>query len=253
MKRLETMLVFLALAATSVGADFNVRAFGAPVLAGSTLLGPGGAAEPVRNAAWLFSEDGASAPYVKRHLVPFGEFIPLDETIPALRRLAPAGVTCAAGEGPVLLDLPLRRGGTARLSPLICFEDTVPATARASAREADILVSISNDAWFDGSCEALQHHAEAAFRAIENGLPLVRASNRGVCAVIRPWGESGEDAGGGFFVESVPVLPERPVPPYARFGDALFGFPCAALLLLALLPLRRLRRASPPSAPPSTS
>ena len=71
----------------------------------------------------------------------------------------------SAGEGPVLLDLPLRRGGTARLSPLICFEDTVPATARASARGADILVSISNDAWFDGSCEALQHHAEAAFRA----------------------------------------------------------------------------------------
>ena len=48
--------------------------------------------------------------------------------------------------------------GEALVSPLICFEDTVPATARASARGADVLLSISNDAWFEGTCEAAQHH-----------------------------------------------------------------------------------------------
>ena len=221
---------------------------GAPILAGSTELPPGEtlrAASLVWNSAWVFSTNGISPPYRKRHLVPFGEFIPLDETIPALRRLSPAGVSCAAGAGPVLLPV-ARRGAegpddAALVSPLICFEDTVPATARASARGADVLLSISNDAWFEGTCESAQHHAEAAFRAIENGIPLVRVSNHGATGVVLPSGEATPDATGGFLVHAVPLLPRGRAPtPYARFGDWLFGFPCAALALLAaFLPKRR--------------
>ncbi len=221
---------------------------GAPILAGSTELPPGEtlrAASLVWNSAWVFSTNGISPPYRKRHLVPFGEFIPLDETIPALRRLSPAGVSCAAGAGPVLLPV-ARRGAegpddAALVSPLICFEDTVPATARASARGADVLLSISNDAWFEGTCESAQHHAEAAFRAIENGIPLVRVSNHGATGVVLPSGEATPDATGGFLVHAVPLLPRGRAPtPYARFGDWLFGFPCAALALLAaFLPARR--------------
>ena len=168
-----------------------------------------------------------------------------DETIPALRRLSPAGVSCAAGAGPVLLPV-ARRGAegpddAALVSPLICFEDTVPATARASARGADVLLSISNDAWFEGTCESAQHHAEAAFRAIENGVPLVRVSNHGATGVVLPSGEATPDATGGFLVHAVPLLPRGRAPtPYARFRDWLFGFPCAALALLAaFLPARR--------------
>ena len=214
---------------------------GAPILAGSTELPPGEtlrAASLVWNSAWIFSTNGVSAPYRKRHLVPFGEFIPLDETIPALRRLSPAGVSCAAGKGPVLLPV-ARRGAEgpdaeALVSPLICFEDTVPATARASARGADVLLSISNDAWFEGTCESAQHHAEAAFRAIENGIPLVRVSNHGATGVVLPSGEATPDATGGFLVHAVPLLPRGRAPtPYARFGDWAFGFPCALLALLA--------------------
>ena len=143
--------------------------------------------------------------------------------------------------------LPVARRGAegpddaALVSPLICFEDTVPATARASARGADVLLSISNDAWFEGTCESAQHHVEAAFRAIENGIPLVRVSNHGATGVVLPSGEATPDATGGFLVHAVPLLPRGRAPtPYARFGDWLFGFPCAALALLAaFLPKRR--------------
>lgn len=229
---------------------------GAPILAGSTELPPGGALRAgalVWNSAWLFSTNGVSPPYRKRHLVPFGEFIPLDETIPALRRLSPAGVSCAAGAGPVLLPV-ARRGaeaaeGEALVSPLICFEDTVPATARASARGADVLLSISNDAWFEGTCESEQHHAEAAFRAIENGIPLVRVSNHGATGVVLPSGEATPDATGGFLVHAVPLLPRGRAPtPYARFGDWIFGFPCALLALLAAFLPARNRTAHAPHA-----
>ncbi|MBR1836077.1 MAG: apolipoprotein N-acyltransferase, partial [Kiritimatiellae bacterium] len=227
--------------------------WGVPVLAGGTLAPEGGetVGTPIRNACWIFGPRGASEPYSKRHLVPFGEYIPLDDHVQALRRLAPAGVTCVPGDAPALFPVPLRAmpGETpaeadgavpaALVAPLICFEDTVPQTAREAARGADVLVSISNDAWFDGSGEAARHDAEAAFRAIENGVPLVRCSNRGVSRVVSPAGESARQAEAGLLVETVP-LPFRDRPTrWSRLGDAGFGWPCAAALLAVCLPPRR--------------
>ena len=105
-------------------------------------------------------------------------------------------------------------------------------------------MSTSNDAWFGGSCEARQHAREAAFRAIENGLPLLRASNRGLLGAILPTGETAPETDGPWMVATVP-LPKRSPTPYSRFGDLAFGFPCAAALLAVLLfapASRRLRR-----------
>lgn len=228
------------------GMALFTQEIGVPVAAGGTLLdgtGPGAASRPVKNAMWLFSPEGASEPYVKRHLVPFGEFVPLDETIPFLQRLAPAGVTCTPGKKPVHFDV-----GGVRVSPLICFEDTDAPTAGSAARGADVLLSASNDAWFEGSCEAVQHQREAELRAIETGLPLLRVSNRGEIRAVSPSGTATDD-GGELFVHSIPLPAPGSFspPPYARLGDFAFGFPCAALLLaLAFLPpartaIRRIR------------
>lgn len=214
------------------------------LLAGSTLVlheGPKGEIlSPVGNAAWVFSADGTGEPYVKRHLIPFGEFVPLDEHVPWLQKLSPSGISCAAGAGPRVFEIPLHAGGApARVSPLICFEDTVPGVARESARGADLLATISNDAWFRGSCESDQHHLEASWRAIELGLPVLRVSNTGGAALVDPAGATIPFEDNGTLWVILPPEPLRSL--YARAGDWPFGIPCAALLIAALVPWRRLR------------
>ena len=126
---------------------------------------------------------------------------------------------------------------------MICFEDTVPAVARSAAKGADLLVSVSNDAWFRGSIEAVQHHLEARYRAIENGLPFLRVSNAGVCAVVYPTGVTTDDLPGSYLCTPIPLPPATSSPRrtvYGWCGDWLFGIPAAVLLLAAVLvPARR--------------
>ncbi len=210
-----------------------------PILAGGTeaVVDAAGRTQ-IFNSTFLFGTNGVvEAVYRKQHLVPFGEFIPFDKRLPFLQRLAPAGISCTPGAGPVVMSL---AGGRARISPLICFEDTVPGLSRAAVRAgAQILVVQSNDAWFDGSSEPWQHHAQAVFRAIEQGVPMVRSSNRGVTAVISASGASTEDA--EYFSLHVPVLPNPGETGYARFGDWALGIPAALLMVLRLV-IRRTGR-----------
>ena len=195
------------------------------------------------NAAWLFSAEGDElGRYRKRHLVPFGEYIPLDKTIPWLQRLAPTGLSCTPGRGPGVLRLPRgpeAGGGELRMGPLICFEDTVPALSREAVRAgARLLVLMTNDAWFNGSIEPVQHLEQSVFRAVENGVPLVRAANSGVSGMVDAVGrvrrlESGGQVADfdGFMVSQVAV-PEVPLAaPYTRWGDWLLGIPGALLAL----------------------
>ncbi len=195
------------------------------------------------NAAWLFSGSGeVLGRYQKRHLVPFGEYIPLDKVFPALQRLAPTGVSCTPGGGPGVLRLARGPGRELCLGPLICFEDTVPGLSREAVRAgARLLVLMTNDAWFSGSVEPLQHLEQSVFRAVENGVPLVRAANSGVSCVVDAVGRVAryESAGAltdfsGFYVTQVAV-PERPLPaPYGRYGDWTLAIPgCLAAVALA--------------------
>jgi apolipoprotein N-acyltransferase len=202
------------------------------------------------NAAWLFSAGGeVLGRYRKQHLVPFGEYIPLDKCIPALQRLAPTGVSCTPGEGPGVLHLAKGPGRSVALGPLICFEDTVPALSRrAVAAGARLLVLMTNDAWFNGSVEPLQHLHQSVFRAVENGVPLVRSANSGVSCAVDPAGRVRRlESGGavadfpGFMVTPVAV-PEQPLPaPYTRWGDWALARP-GLLLAAALLAAARRRR-----------
>ncbi len=116
--------------------------------------------------------------YDKVHLVPFGEFIPGDKWITALQKLAPVG-SCTPGELKLLGDY-----GVA-----ICYEDTDSAQMRALAKKgAKALVFITNDSWFSHSQETIQHSWQSVARAIETGLPVVRAGNSGVSGVVHPDG-----------------------------------------------------------------
>lgn len=252
----ETVL-FGAIPQDTASMDFateNARRSKAPVLAGAVEVEPvpEGDRPVVANASWLFEPDGTvSGRYRKQHLVPFGEFIPLDGVFPILERLSPVGFSCTPGRDSALLTIPMRGGmaapatppgadpSVAVLSPLICFEDTVASLARKAVRKgAGVLVNQSNDAWFSGSCEAAQHHAQAVFRAIENRTPLVRCANAGVSAMVGPTGRSSEAA--EYFV--VPVTPRQahwPLSPYTRWGEWGFGIPCLVVLATAALGLRR--------------
>lgn len=196
------------------------------------------------NCAFFFNPGPTMAkPYKKRHLVPFGEYIPLESKIPLLKQFAPTGFSCEPGSEIVLHKVPVTTNGIiscyARIAPLICFEDAFSSLARESAQEgATILLSIANDAWFDGSYAAEQHLAQSVLRSVETGLPMLRATNKGVSAFILPNGRILRRCGNGqgstapgFITSELPfsLSPEETL--YVKYGDNLFSSPTAGLLL----------------------
>lgn len=125
------------------------------------------------------------SPYHKRILMPFGEFIPLANRFPFLLALNPQVGQFSAGKKPRVWDF-----GSFKISPLICYEDIVPSMSRDSVLEgAELLVNLTNDAWFGDSLAPTQHNRIASFRAIENGRYLIRSTNSGKTAVINPKGQ----------------------------------------------------------------
>jgi apolipoprotein N-acyltransferase len=148
------------------------------------------------NAAFAVYPDGqVPMPYFKRVLIPFGEYMPMASYFSALKELnAKAGVF-SAGTHAVVFDYPMHRPDgsayTLKVSPLICYEDTVPSLARESVGQgAELLVNITSDSWFGRTMAPHQHHLIAAFRAIENRRYLIRATNTGLSAVVDPLGKT---------------------------------------------------------------
>ncbi|ODA33679.1 apolipoprotein N-acyltransferase [Planctopirus hydrillae] len=144
------------------------------------------------SAAFVRPDLGVMGRYDKIHLVPFGEYLPLSQTIPALKFFLPPEMRNSFG-----LDdgksAAVFEYGKWRMVPVICFEDTVPHLVRdivgsvsekEQGRQVDVLVNLSNDGWFHGSSELEQHLITAAFRAVETRTPLVRAVNTGISAFI---------------------------------------------------------------------
>lgn len=139
------------------------------------------------SAAFVTPETGISGRYDKRHLVVFGEYIPLKDWLPWLSKLTPYSGNLGLTSGDRFQAFEYK-GFT--FAPVICFEDTVPHVVRsavASGREgqpADCLVNLTNDGWFHGSSELDQHLITASFRSVELRTPTVRAVNTGVSAII---------------------------------------------------------------------
>jgi len=141
------------------------------------------------SAAFIQPGIGVTNRYDKIHRVPFGEYIPLRDTVPFLQSLTPFRGKFGIDQGHQAYVF---RWKDWELIPLICFEDTVPQLVRTIARSAQVnskeqnqvLVNLTNDGWFHGSSELNQHLITSQFRAIETRTPLVRAVNTGISAVI---------------------------------------------------------------------
>ncbi len=184
------------------------------------------------NAAVMVNEDGrVVAQYDKIRLLPFGEYVPLPRWLPGVN-LIPVMV----GDFTPGAEYPLVPLGEARAGVFICFESAFPAIARKfSDAGADVLINISNDGYLGPTPVMRQHLANAVFRAVENGRPVVRVTNTGITAYISPRGEV-RDATEGFRPAVRTWTVNRAVGGktfYTKHGDVFVGT-CAAISLAVL-------------------
>jgi apolipoprotein N-acyltransferase len=176
--------------------------------------------------------------YDKFRLVPFGEFLPFDALAGRLgiKTFVHVGDGFTPGPRPRPLQLP----GLPPVQPLICYEALYPGFTREGAAVSGVrpgwIVNISNDAWFGATSGPLQHLNMASYRAIEEGLPMVRATPTGVSAVIDAFGRPVASLGeGALGVIDAPLPPALMPTPFSRWGD----LPFAVLLLVSAACTRR--------------
>jgi apolipoprotein N-acyltransferase len=223
--------------------DDLMRAADFSLLAGSLDLTGG----RVFNAAMLFAPRGGEMQvYDKNHLVPYGEYAPMADWFPVMRRLVPFEIDFSPGKKPEVLVM---ANGGARLLPLICFEDTLSGYGRqGAALHPDLLVNITNDGWFRTSPGAEQHLANALFRPVELDRPLLRCGNNGISAVIDATGRivseleiDGHAVGiSGILSGEVGWYPAEETL-YLRWGNWIVAF--SAFILAMRLGAARLNRA----------
>jgi apolipoprotein N-acyltransferase len=187
------------------------------------------------NSSFLVSPRGELvASYRKRQLVIFGEYIPLGRQLPFLERWTGMG-SFTPGRGAFPFRVPELHFKT---SVLICFEDVFPHLVTEYVDpDTDFLLNLTNNGWFGESAAQWQHAATAIFRAVENGIPLVRCANNGLSCWVDARGQmhdiyfaGAQDIyGAGYKVVEVPLLAGQRREPtfYRKFGD-LFGWSCAA-------------------------
>ena len=212
------------------------RVDGAAAWNSLALIGPGGTITQV---------------YDKIHLVPFGEYIPFGDTADNLFGIqafaAQQGAGYSAGITPHLMDL---GPGLGLARPLICYEAIFPGEIATQTRPGWLL-QVTNDAWFGTLTGPYQHFALARLRAIEQGLPLVRAANTGISAVVDARGQITTNTKGAPAILPLgaqgvidATLPGA-LPPtlYARIGDGPLTVLLLAGLLAALIPPRRINMA----------
>jgi apolipoprotein N-acyltransferase len=226
-----------------------VRAVGVPILVGAILQGPGPTHR--RNAGILWSPTtGPGAQYIKRHPVPFAEYIPLrgiSEWVSSDAKLVTQDMVAGHGNG-------LLTGGPFPLGDVICFEVAYDDLVRSSVRAgAQLLVVQTNNATFGHTAETYQQLAMSKLRAVEHGRTVLQVSTTGVTAVIGPDGQVRAESGALFepdvLVASVPLRTATTpatwlgaVPEYVLAALALAGF------VVTLLPTRRHRAGVPAEA-----
>lgn len=189
------------------------------------------------NAVYLFEPDGREPQkYYKTHLVPFGEYLPLESTFPSLKNLnlVPSHFTPGNDLTPFSATID---STSIKFSSLVCFESIVPTIARAMVnRGAQFLVIVTNDSWFGKTAAPYEHADIAKFRAIETGVPIVRAANTGYSCFIDNRGrilKALDIYQTGTLAQSLRVEdhPERTF--YLQYGDWL-PLLCGIILILLI-------------------
>ena len=204
---------------------------GGYLLAGAARSG-GDVKDGVWNSLLAIDPSGTVvATYDKVHLVPFGEYIPFHKELPPLTGLIGRG-SFEKGEAFTTLTLP----GLPGFSPLICYEALFPGEVTGPGARPAWLVNITNDAWFGVSSGPYQHFVSARLRSIEEGLPMIRAANTGISAVIDAYGRilaSLEMEREG--VVDLALPPPRAATLYARWHDWTLLFLLTVLVLSVFL------------------
>jgi apolipoprotein N-acyltransferase len=190
-----------------------------PVLTGMIMTGGRGQQQGSFNAAALVTANGAmSEPYDKRHLLWFGETVPLADEIPWIRRTFTRGTGLLPGDRQVAIV-----AGPVRAAVLNCFEDTLPAAGREAAEVSpNLLVNVTNDAWFSGSGESELHLRLAVLRSVELRRDMIRAVNMGVTSWVDASGRvrARYDIAPPGTMMTEPALVSSGLTVYAQAGDA---------------------------------
>jgi apolipoprotein N-acyltransferase len=189
------------------------------------------------NSIYVIDHDGSVlSVYDKLHLVPFGEYLPFQDW---MERLGIEQLTKVQGGFiPGTLRRSMHVPNAPSVLPLICYEAIFPGSVATSNDRPGWIINVTNDGWFGISTGPYQHLQQARMRAIEQGLPIVRAANTGISAVIDPLGRIVARLGLGIEGVLDSGLPLAAPPTiYARVGD----FPTATVAAIALLIVIRRR------------
>ncbi|MBR2364092.1 MAG: apolipoprotein N-acyltransferase [Lentisphaeria bacterium] len=197
----------------------------------------------IYNSALLWKKGNKLSSFDKVHIVPFGEYVPFGDSFPVLNRIVGMGRNLNRGTH----FTPLELHGGVRAGISICYEDVFPYVSRNHVLNgANLLVTITNDAWYPTSFEPAQHFANSLFRAVECRLPFLRVGNMDYSCVISPTGQViqalAEDEKGkadpsfrgrrsGVFSVYVPREYEPTF--YVKYGDVFTGI-CLLLFLFLL-------------------
>ena len=214
--------------------DIAVRG-GIPVIFGAPWYDPAGSGKFYNSVFHMDARGVVLGRYDKRHLVPFGEYIPLRSVLFFLNKLTVGEEDFSTGTGPALFRVEGRP-----VAASICYEALFPALTREGVLGgATWLVNVTNDAWFGDTVAPHQHLAMARMLCVEFRRPMVRAANSGISAIIDGDGRIASSL--GLFRRGVLVATIRPATGetvYAKTGE-IFGISCSILTLLAFIfPLR---------------
>lgn len=179
------------------------------------------------------------ATYDKAHLVPFGEYIPLNNILPMKPFVDFSGFTPGTGL------LTQNTDGTPPFSGLVCYEVIFPGAVTSAKKDAEWMVNVTNDGWYGDSAGPYQHLTKTVFRAVEEGLPLARSANTGISALIDPYGRvlGRIPYGTASFIDHPLPKPAPSATFYVLYGDIPV---LSALALLLACVFFRGRRNAPP-------